>query len=64
MMPKPEPGSATDPTTSGTKPRRTSEERRLLDVHARLRKQEGIEEPMTVQQENLVIDEAYFIGDL
>ena len=44
---------------TGTRPKRTPEEPRLLDATARLWGR-----TLTEQEENLVIDEAYLIGDL
>ena len=47
-----------DPNDPG-RPKRTPDEQHLLDATVKLRGR-----PMTVQEENLVIDEAYLIGDL
>lgn len=50
-------------TNSGTRPKRTPEEQRFLDDLERLRKLENAP-PMTIQEENLTLDEARAMGDL
>ena len=55
--------NAADTTAIRTKPKRTPAEQRFIEESNRYRARAG-QPPLTEQQENLYIDEAYLIGDL